>query len=63
MNTETRLKRLEAAEQIRMLKADYCDLCDAGYPADALSNLFTVRIPAQSEHLFRSKMNTDSGLK
>ena len=22
-----------------------------------------MRIPAQSEHLFRSKMNTDSGLK
>lgn len=42
MDIDTRLKRLEAAEQIRILKADYCDLCDAGYPADALSNLFTA---------------------
>jgi hypothetical protein len=41
MNTETRLRRLEAAERIRILKADYCDLCDAGYPADALCDLFT----------------------
>ncbi len=41
VNIESRLRRLEAAEQIRLLKARYCDLCDAGYPADALCNLFT----------------------
>ena len=41
MNIESRLKRVEAAEQIRLLKAQYCDLCDAGYPADALCDLFT----------------------
>jgi hypothetical protein len=41
MNIETRVARLEAAEQIRLLKGRYCDLCDAGYPADALSALFT----------------------
>ncbi len=41
MSIETRLRRVEAAEQIRLLKADYCDLCDAGYPADALCDLFT----------------------
>lgn len=41
MNIEARLRRVEAAEQIRLLKARYCDLCDAGYPADELSNLFT----------------------
>ena len=38
---ESRLRRLEAAERIRLLKARYCDLCDAGYPADALCSLFT----------------------
>ena len=41
MSIEDRLRRVEAAEQIRLLKARYCDLCDAGYPAEALSNLFT----------------------
>ena len=41
MSIETRLRRVEAAEQIRLLKARYCDLCDAGYPADALCDLFT----------------------
>ena len=41
MNLEDRLRRVEAAEEIRILKADYCDLCDAGYPADALCALFT----------------------
>lgn len=41
MNLETRLKRVEALEQIRLLKAHYCDLCDDGYPADALCDLFT----------------------
>ena len=41
MDIETRLRRLEAAEQIRSLKARYCDLCDRGYPADELTKLFT----------------------
>ena len=41
MSIETRLRRVEAAEQIRLLKAEYCDLCDAGYPAEALCSLFT----------------------
>ncbi|MYG14649.1 MAG: hypothetical protein F4171_17925 [Gammaproteobacteria bacterium] len=41
VNIESRMRRLEAAEQIRLLKARYCDLCDAGYPADALCSLFT----------------------
>ncbi len=41
MSIDTRVLRLEAAEQIRILKADYCDLCDAGYSADALCELFT----------------------
>ena len=41
MTIEDRIRRVEAAEQIRLLKARYCDLCDAGYPAEALSNLFT----------------------
>lgn len=38
---ESRLRRVEALEQIRLLKAKYCDLCDMGYPADALIQLFT----------------------
>jgi ketosteroid isomerase-like protein len=41
MNLEDRLRKVEAAEEIRILKADYCDLCDAGYPADELCALFT----------------------
>lgn len=41
MSIENRLRRLEAAEQIRILKHRYCDLCDAGYPADPLCDLFT----------------------
>ncbi len=40
-NVESRLRRVEALEQVRLLKADYCDLCDDGYPADALTQLFT----------------------
>ena len=38
---ESRLRRIEALEQIRLLKAKYCDLCDDGYPADELASLFT----------------------
>ncbi|MEM7077737.1 MAG: nuclear transport factor 2 family protein [Pseudomonadota bacterium] len=38
---DIRLRRVEAAEQIRLLKARYCDLCDEGYPADELCALFT----------------------
>ena len=41
LSIETRLRRVEALEEIRLLKARYCDLCDAGYPADALRGLFT----------------------
>jgi hypothetical protein len=36
-----RIARLEAAEQIRNLKARYCELCDDGYPPDELAELFT----------------------
>ncbi len=38
---EHRLRRVEALEEIRLLKARYCDLCDDGYPADELCELFT----------------------
>ena len=38
---ESRLRRIEALERIRLLKAKYCDLCDDGYPADELVGLFT----------------------
>lgn len=40
MSVEQRLAQLEAAEAIRNLKARYCELCDDGYPADALTELF-----------------------
>ncbi len=38
---ETRIQRLEDIEAIRALKVRYCDLCDRGYDADALAELFT----------------------
>lgn len=41
MILEARIQRLEAADDIRRLKAHYCDLCDQGYDADRLANLFT----------------------
>ena len=41
MELEARLRRVEAAEEIRQLKARYCDLCDDGYPAEELCALFT----------------------
>lgn len=41
MNVEARLTRLESIETIRNLKAEYCDLCDSGYDADAITALFT----------------------
>ena len=41
MDLETRLARVESIEQIRAMKARYCDLCDEGYDADALCELFT----------------------
>jgi len=41
MDIETRLQRVESLERIRCLKAHYCDLCDEGYDADALTALFT----------------------
>ena len=44
-NLETRIKRLEDIEEIRTLKATYCDLCDAGIGEvanqEALVALFT----------------------
>lgn len=42
MDIETRIGRLEDVEHIRSLKAHYCDLCDEGYDADALIELFTA---------------------
>jgi len=41
MDHELRLRRVESLEEIRCLKARYCDLCDDGYDADALVGLFT----------------------
>ena len=41
MDLESRLARTESIEQIRAMKARYCDLCDEGYDADALCDLFT----------------------
>jgi len=36
-----RIARLESIEAIKQLKAAYCALCDNGYPADELVQLFT----------------------
>jgi len=41
LSLEQRVARLESMEQIRALKAVYCDLCDRGYDPDGLSALFT----------------------
>jgi hypothetical protein len=41
MEAELRLRRIESVEEIRCLKARYCDLCDDGYDADSLVGLFT----------------------
>jgi ketosteroid isomerase-like protein len=38
---EERLRRLEDVEAIRVLKARYCDRCDAGYDADGIAELMT----------------------
>ena len=36
-----RVQRLEDIEAIKQLKARYCSLCDDGYDADGLAELFT----------------------
>ena len=41
LSLEQRISRLESMEQIRALKAVYCDLCDRGYDPGGLSALFT----------------------
>ena len=41
LSLEQRIARLESAEQIRTLKAYYCELCDQGYDPDSLCSLFT----------------------
>lgn len=38
---EERLRLLEDIEQIRVLKARYCDRCDDGYDADGIAELMT----------------------
>lgn len=38
---EDRLARLEAVEQIRQLKSEYCNICDAGHDPDRIIELFT----------------------
>ncbi|MEL7156452.1 MAG: nuclear transport factor 2 family protein [Actinomycetota bacterium] len=39
---EDRLQRLEDIEEIRQLKARYCDRCDDGYDPDGIAELFTA---------------------
>ncbi len=41
LSLEQRISRLESIEQIRVMKAVYCDLCDRGYHPEGLSALFT----------------------
>ena len=41
LSLEQRVARLEAIEEIRAMKAIYCDLCDRGYDPDGLAALFT----------------------
>jgi len=37
LSMEQRISRLESAEQIRTLKAVYCDFCDRGYDPDGFT--------------------------
>lgn len=39
---ETRIARLEAIEEIRVLKARYADVCDTGYDPERMRPLFTA---------------------
>jgi SnoaL-like domain len=41
LSLEQRIARLESAEQIRAMKAHYCEICDRGYDPDELAALFT----------------------
>ncbi len=41
LTLEQRVSRLESAEDIRAMKARYCDLCDRGYEPTGLAALFT----------------------
>jgi hypothetical protein len=41
LTLEQRVSRLESAEEIRAMKALYCDLCDRGYDPTGLAALFT----------------------
>ena len=38
---EARIARLEAVEEIRVLKARYADVCDTGYDPDRMAPFFT----------------------
>ena len=38
---EQRVRRLEAIDEIRQLKARYCDYCDRGYDPDGIAALYT----------------------
>lgn len=40
MTFEEKVERLTAIEDIKQLKARYCQLCDAGYDPDGLSAMF-----------------------
>jgi hypothetical protein len=41
LTLEQRVARLESIEDIRALKAVYCDLCDRGYDPEGLAAMFT----------------------
>jgi hypothetical protein len=41
LSLEQRISRLESIEQIRTLKAIYCEFCDRGYDPDGIAGLFT----------------------
>lgn len=41
MDLETRIAKLEAAEAIKGLKADYAKVCDTGYKPEGMFPLFT----------------------
>ena len=40
MTFEEKVERLNAIEDIKQLKARYCQLCDAGYDPDGIAAMF-----------------------
>jgi hypothetical protein len=54
-NLEKRVRVLEDVEEIKKLKRRYCALCDAGYDADGLAELFMENAVWEGNELGRAE--------